>query len=290
MRAIASPQDGIPRLPAGVHSTVAGRLVAVLHLGDNGRPTFLFAMFTASKFLSALLLFPTNLLLLAAGGLLWQRRRRGAAALTWLALALLCLFSTRSGALLLVTPLEQQNPPLAQVPAAAQAIVVLGGNRRSQAPEYAGLDAPSYLTLARLQYAARLQRRSGLPILVSGGKPDGEVESEAAVMARSLQDDFGVPVRWQEGGSATTADNATLSAAMLRAAGVQHILLVTDAMHMPRALASFRRAGLQVTPAPTVFFSRERPTSYDLIPSGEGMRRSNYALHEWIGMAWYKIR
>jgi uncharacterized SAM-binding protein YcdF (DUF218 family) len=238
---------------------------------------------------STVLLFPANLLLLAATGLLLRRRWRHALWLTWLALALLWLFSTRSGSLLLVTPLENQNPPLTNIPASAQAIVVLGGGRRAHAPEYAHLDMPSYPTLARLQYAARLQRRSGLPLLTSGGKPQGEQESEAELMARSLQEDFGIATRWKEMHSATTAENAIRSASLLQQAGVHHIILVTDAMHMPRALYSFRRAGLQVTPAATVFFSHDRD-KYAWLPGGEGLRRSNYALHEWIGLLWYQLR
>jgi uncharacterized SAM-binding protein YcdF (DUF218 family) len=120
-----------------------------------------YTMSLLNQLVSTVLLFPANLLLLATAGLLLRRRWRHALWLTWLALALLWLFSTRSGSLLLVAPLEHQNPPLAEIPAGAQAIVVVGGGRRANAPEYAHLDAPSYPTLARLQYAARLQRRSG---------------------------------------------------------------------------------------------------------------------------------
>jgi uncharacterized SAM-binding protein YcdF (DUF218 family) len=247
-----------------------------------------------AKLLSIILLFPTNLLLLAAAGLLLQRYQRRAIGLTWLALGLLLLLSTRSGSLLLSTPLETRYPPLREIPATAQAIVVLGGNRRSHAPEYGGLDVPSYSTLTRLQYAARLYRQSHLPILVSGGTPienaGAGVESEAEIMARSLHDDFNVPTQWLERLSPTTAENATRSAAILSQSGIKRIILVTDAVHMPRALASFRHAGLQATPAATVFYSSERRTFFDFIPSGEGMRRSNYAIHEWIGMLWYIIR
>jgi uncharacterized SAM-binding protein YcdF (DUF218 family) len=247
-----------------------------------------------AKLVSIALLFPTNLLLLASAGLLLQRYHRRTIGLTWLALGLLLLLSTRSGSLLLSTPLETRYPPLTQIPATAQAIVVLGGNRRSRAPEYGNLDAPSYATLTRLQYAARLYRLSHLPILVSGGTaPENagiDTESEADIMARSLHDDFNIPTQWRERLSPTTAENATRSAAILKQAGVQRIILVTDAIHMPRAAASFRHTGLQVTPAATVFFSNERRTFFDFIPSGEGMRRSNYAIHEWIGMLWYMIR
>jgi len=269
-------------------------VTSTLPRGDNGRPPLIdFDMPLFIKIVSTLLLFPANLLLLAALGLLLRRRRRGAIWLSWTALALLWVFSTRAGALLLIAPLETQTPPMSSATITssdAQAIVVLGARRQSNAPEYNNQDAPGYLALARLQYAARLQRISHLPLLVTGGKTDAAVESEAEVMARSLHDDFGVSTRWLEKEANDTAQNASLSAAMLGKDGVQRILLVTDAIHMPRALASFQNTGLEITPAPTVFFSHERLSPYDYVPSGEGLRRSNYALHEWIGLLWYTLR
>ncbi len=247
-------------------------------------------MLLFSSLVGAVLLFPLNMVLLGILGLLLRRHRPRATWLSWTALALLLVFSTRAGALLLVAPLEMQTPPLTSIPPTAQAIVVLSGARLSNAPEYGHQDKPGFITLARLQYAARLHRAGGLPILVTGGKPDGSAESEAAVMARSLHDDFGVVTRWQEQASDTTADNARLTAPILRNAGVQVVLLVTDAMHMPRAVRSFRQQGIDVIPAPTVFFSDERLTLNDWLPGGEGLRRSNYALHEWIGALWYALR
>jgi uncharacterized SAM-binding protein YcdF (DUF218 family) len=241
---------------------------------------------------SAVLLPPLNLVLLGAAGLLLRRRwRRAGLAISCSALALLLVFSTGAGSLLLVRPLEGLTPPLtAPRQAGAQAIVVLGGGRLATAPEYGGQDIPSYLTLARLRYAALLQRATGLPLLVTGGQPDGSAESEAALMARVLRQDFSVPVQWLEQESDNTAQNAQFSARILRQAGVQRILLVTDALHMPRSQAIFAQQGLQVVPAATIFFSRAPLSPVDFIPDGEGLRRSHYALHEWIGLLWYRLR
>jgi uncharacterized SAM-binding protein YcdF (DUF218 family) len=247
--------------------------------------------------LGALLLPPLNLILLCGFGLLLARRRpRLGRILSGVALVLLAVLSSKAGALLLVAPLERLSTPLASANHGgastydAQAIVVLSGGRLAAAPEYGGLDQPNYWTLARLRYAAHLQRSSGLPLLVSGGRPEGWQDSEALLMARVLRDDFAVPVRWLEQGSDDTAANARLSAALLKPAGVSRIVLVTDAIHMPRARAAFARQGLQVVSAPTVFFSREALTPLDFVPQGEGLRRSYYALHEWLGLAWYRLK
>ena len=65
-----------------------------------------------------------------------------------------------------------------------QAIVVLGGGRDLDAPEYGG-DTIRPRTLARLRYAARLSRETGLPVIPSGGNP-GAVGVAEAVIARDL--------------------------------------------------------------------------------------------------------
>jgi uncharacterized SAM-binding protein YcdF (DUF218 family) len=241
---------------------------------------------------SALLLPPLNLVLVCTVGLLLRRRHpRLGLALGGGALGLLLLLSTPAGALLLVAPLEGRTAALDSArDTGAQAIVVLGGGRISDAPEYDGNDIPSIQALTRLYYAARLQRESGLPLLTTGGMPDGATVSEAAIMARVLREEFSRPVAWTEGRSNTTAENAQFSAPILRQAGVRRILLVTDAIHMPRSRAAFEKTGLAVTPAPTIFFSHERLTALDFLPSGEGLRRSHYAMHEWIGLVWYWLR
>lgn len=245
-----------------------------------------------TKAISAAILPPLNLILLCAIGLMMRRRwPRFGSTVSASALIALAVISTPAGALLFVTPLEEQNPPLISARnTGAQAIVVLGGGRIMNAAESGGRDIPAVIPLARLRYAAQLHRETGLPLLTSGGTPDGREESEAAIMARTLRQDFAVPVKWLEGKSNDTAQNATFSAQILKQAGVHRILLVTDGIHMPRSRAVFEKAGLEVVPAPTLFYSRNEFTPTDFMPSGEGLRRSDYALHEWIGMAWYRLK
>lgn len=250
------------------------------------------ASLIATKALSALLLPPLNLILLCAAGLVLRRRLpRTGLVLSVVALLVLAIISTPAGALLLTVPLENRSAPLTSARnTGAQAIVVLGGGRIRNAPEYGGRDIPRPIPLVRLRYAAQLQRETGLPVLVSGGAPDGAAESEAAVMARSLREDFAVPVRWIEGGSDDTQQNAALSAKILKAAGVHRILLVTDTMHMPRSQTLFTQAGLDVVAAPASLTGRRPLLPTDFMPSGEGMERAHYALHEWLGLAWSALR
>ena len=242
--------------------------------------------------LASFLLPPMSLVLLALFGYLLQRRHRKTG-ITFVALSVLLLMglSTSAGSRLLVKPLEDAYVPVTDPRGSgAQAIVVLGGGRDILSPEDANRDRPSTETLMRLRHGARLHRQTGLPLLVSGGNPDGQGESEAIVMARSLEEDFRVKTRWIEDSSDNTAQNARHSAVMLKEAGIYRILLVTDAIHMRRAEQIFLRAGLEVVPAPTAFRKRGPVTAASYIPNAGALRDSHYALHEWIGIVWYRIR
>jgi uncharacterized SAM-binding protein YcdF (DUF218 family) len=241
--------------------------------------------------LAALLLPPLNLLILCAAGILVRRRLpRAGTAIALLSLALLVMLSTNAGARLLISPLEAMTPPLiSPASARAQAIVVLGGGRRRNAPEYQSQDVPRATVLARLRYAARLHRQTGLPMLVTGGSPEAYADSEAELMARVLTDDFNTPARWVEGDSDNTAQNAQYSTAILRQAGVSRILLVTDALHMPRSERIFNQAGLDVTAAPTNYLGQGALIAADLIPGGGALSDSHFAMHEWIGLLWYRM-
>jgi uncharacterized SAM-binding protein YcdF (DUF218 family) len=248
----------------------------------------------------ALVLPPASLFLLIVLGLAirvrWPRAGRIVAGS---GLAALAILSTNAGASLLVRPLERMTTPLlAPERAGAQAIVVLAAGRLQEAPEYGDRDIPDYYALARVRYAAHLQRATGLPVLVTGGNGASGVDpdatdraySKADAMAAALREDFGVPVRWIEPRSRDTLENAAYSAAMLRKDGVRRILLVTDAMHMPRSRQAFEHAGLEVVDAPTMFFGGQARSIGAWIPEAEGMRRSWYAIYELLGIAWYHLR
>jgi uncharacterized SAM-binding protein YcdF (DUF218 family) len=160
----------------------------------------------------------------------------------------------------------------------------------NDAAEYGG-DTANERTLIRTRYGATLAKRYELPLLVTGGKLPNTEHSEAEIMADILLNEFGVEARWQEAASMDTAGNAALSAPILKAAGIRRIILVTHAFHMPRARLLFERAGLEVIPAPTAFFSHQDGDWQlgDILPQAQTLRISYYALHEWLGMAWIAL-
>lgn len=109
-------------------------------------------------------------------------------------------------------------------------------------------------------------------------------------MARSLKADFGVTARWVESNSINTNQNAILSAQLLRQENIQQILLVTDAIHMPRARWAFEHAGLRVAPLPSHFVACSDFHLASFIPNAQSLKSSHYAIHEWLGLLGYSLR
>ena len=172
----------------------------------------------------------------------------------------------------------------------AGAIVILSGGRHRDAREYGG-DTVDELSLVRCRYGAYLHRKTGLPILVSGGwvfETDGKSLSQ--VMAEVLREEFQVDEIWLEDKSRTTAENAVFSARILARKGIGTILLVTQAWHMPRSVRAFEKAGLKVIPAPTAFEGNKQFEFRELLPNANALWTSHFALHEMIGALWYRIR
>ena len=141
-----------------------------------------------------------------------------------------------------------------------------------------------------MRYGAKLANELRLPVAVSGGVvsatgaiPIGEL------MARVLRAEFQIPVRWVEDRSRNTAQNAQYLRQMLP---IQHIVLVTHAIHMPRSVSMFERVGFTVIPAPMGFKGAKEPTYgiFDWMPSVSAISTSRAVLHEWIGRAYYRLR
>jgi uncharacterized SAM-binding protein YcdF (DUF218 family) len=237
---------------------------------------------------TTLFLPPVNLVLLALAGLLLLRRRfrAGLVVVTVCLCALLVLsLPITSGALL--DSLEDGRAGDPGKPAGA--IVILGADVNRGATEDA-TTGPGPLTLERLRAGAALYRTAQLPILVTGGTLRQGWTPVARVMAQSLREDFGVPVRWTEDRSRDTWENARFSAAILKTAGIGSVYVVTHPWHMRRALIAFSQFGIAATPAPTQPHAPLEVTPGDFIPETRSWMDSYFALHEWVGCAYYELR
>ena len=240
--------------------------------------------------LEALALPPTGFVVLIVIGLLlrggWRRFGRR---LTWTALIALILLGMPVVSYSMLLALETGLPITPPADHPPQAIVILSAEVIRAHQERLGF-RPGLLTLDRLRTGAALQRRTGLPILVSGGVGQIGMPAFSEVMAESLKDDFQTPAKWVEMKSTDTWENARFTADILKKEGITSIYLVTHSWHMRRALLAFQGTGLTVTAAPTSFDDPLGPVLGDFLPRASGWQTGYFAIHEWIGYVWYKLR
>jgi uncharacterized SAM-binding protein YcdF (DUF218 family) len=236
--------------------------------------------------------------LLLAGWIIMRRWRRLGRVTLWALLGAVYLSTTPFLAGELMAPLQPYKPlNINELPQDVGAIVILGAGVNFSAPEYwqpggppYGVDVADSLSLQRLAYGAYLAKVTGKPILLSGGAGDPRTHrSVADAMRATLMRNFGLTPRWIETASETTMSNARNSTEILKREGIQRVYVVTHAWHMPRALLAFEKAGLDVVPAPTAFVSRSGRLWEDFVPSAPAFLLTYYALHEWVGIAWYRL-
>ena len=167
----------------------------------------------------------------------------------------------------------------------AQALVVLGGGvRGARPPRRPDPDLGS--AGDRVWHAARLYRAGNAnKVIVSGGVTRTGGGSEADAMGIFLRD-LGVPAAAiiLEGDSDNTQANALQVAQLLTREHIDRVLLVTSALHMPRARCLFEQAGVKLVAAPTDFEISDM--SFDLlrfIPDADELDGSGRAIKELLG-------
>ena len=211
--------------------------------------------------------------------------------LGWVALVLLVLLGWQPLSDAALRHLESQYPP----PAWAATLTAPEWQRYAGLVALGGGTDPTWVGAGNDQVALNdsaermtvpvvlMRQHSQLRLLFTGG--EGE-----AVPAREFFESMGLPEqRMQfETVSRTTYENATLTAALPGVDKTRPWLLVTSAWHMPRALATFRAAGWNVTPYPVDYRTGTRTpwTEYSLTKS---LSHWQMTLHEWAGLLAYRV-
>lgn len=248
-----------------------------------------------SSFLANLVI-PLNLcvtLLVIAVVLLMLRLRRTATALIAVSLGWGLFWSLPASSLWAGGRLEQIYPyaPAQELPA-AQAIVVLGGHTAGgRLNWFQPYDRDTAFT--RTAAAALLYQAERAPlILVSGAALEGS-QSEAEFMAGNLRKK-GVPAEALivEKDSNNTYENALYSARLLKQQNISRVLLVTSALHMPRAMAVFSKQGLTPIAAPSApqIVVPEDPSFSFWLPDERSFFASRSIIKEYVGMLVYWLR
>lgn len=250
---------------------------------------------TLSSFLTNLVI-PLNLciaLLLVGAVLFIVRRRKTAFFIAAAGLGWAVFWSLPASSLWAGGRLEQLYPhtmPLNLPP--AQAIVVLGGStangRLNWFEAYNSATATS-----RVDTAATLYKAGRAPLIVlSGAALDGKL-SEAQMMANELkQQDIPASAMLLETRSFTTHENALYTADELKRRHIDRILLVTSALHMPRAMAVFRKQGISAiaSPSPPQIVVPNDPDFSFWQPSMRALEASRSIVKEYVGLLVYWIR
>jgi uncharacterized SAM-binding protein YcdF (DUF218 family) len=273
------------------HRAIAAGLIAIaLGVAVVTAPTGLVLQKCLGK-----LAMPLGLLwmaLFAVALVFWHRRAISRAAImpaafaaaAWLALT--CVANPYLADLALAS-LEEDFAtidPFAEGP--FDVVVVLGGGTSSTPRGGDQLGSSG----DRVALAARLYHRGRTPLLATSGTPIagfGSMHDSVAATA-GLWTDLGVDdaAILRVDGARNTREEAAAYAELVRARGFERVGLVTSALHLPRALRSFEREGVEVTPLPADFRGRpEWGGLATLIPDGTAAEGLSRATWEWVGAA-----
>jgi uncharacterized SAM-binding protein YcdF (DUF218 family) len=243
-----------------------------------------------------LLFEPTALVLLAlVAGMSLIAPRLGVTRLMLAFLPVLLvylIFATPAGANALLAPLESRAArptPACGHPADRDLVVLLSGGAHLGARSSADIGmltlASFRRTVAAVDFGLQVP---GSRLLISGGAAAGVPEAR---ILRSLAARLGFPADRLivEDRSRTTAESATAVRRIADRLGATRVELVTSAMHMPRSLASFARAGIEVCPRPTDFQRVPVHFPSELLPQISALEKSTEALHEYLGLLAYSV-
>jgi len=191
--------------------------------------------------------------------------------------------------------LEKQYPPVAlrDIPV-SDCIIVLGGV--VGAIIHPRVDIELYDSIDRVYQAARLFRngKAKAVIVAAGNQPWAIQEEPEAERIKRLLIEWGVAQEaiFLESSSKNTRENALNSFELTRKLACNSNLLITTAWHMPRAAATFQKAGMNVLPIP-VDIQGAGDNSVRLLsflPDSGTLGATGVALREWLGIWVYRWR
>ncbi|NDP38846.1 MAG: YdcF family protein [Rhodoferax sp.] len=188
---------------------------------------------------------------------------------------------------------QQQLRLMPESVAPAQAVVVLSGmmlhvpGKQAVVPEW-GEAVDRFFGGVELYAAGKAPRL----VFTGGLLPwQGDQEPEGQVLRRMALR-LGVPAdAMVVSGPAQNTEQESTAVRRLLEPAVQRIVLVTSAFHMSRAKSLFEQAGFVVTPYPVDFRVEVRGTTpMDYLPDARAFWRTDLAVRELLGRAYYALR
>ena len=218
-------------------------------------------------------------------------RKKAALWFLFISVGFFWIFTTPIVSSYMVASLEQKFMPVpVDKSPTADAIVVLGGSIAG--PDSPRIDIELTDNSDRILHSARLYRAGKAPIVfAAGGAMDTQPEAYAM---KALLVEWGVPEKNVviETESLNTYQNAVNTKPLLDKQGIKRILLVTSAIHMPRALATFQALGINAIPSPTDYLEVDLKNYEikDFLPDIDALGKTSMVIKEYLGLMVYRWR
>lgn len=245
--------------------------------------------FTLKEIIGSWLMpLPLALTLLIAGCVaLWWRRHRAGRWLVTIGALILGLASLEIAQTSLLYPLETRYPKWQGGPLEQRVdYVVVMGAAHADLPRLPLSNRLNAAAVYRLVEAISLYRtQSGSKLILSGG--GSQPETKAEIMGRVARQ-LGVPEQDMilQIGSEDTEEEVGLLKSLI---GHAPFAVVTSAVHMPRTMELFEHSDMHPVPVPTHFLERDEPY-YLGWPRAENLVGSEFAMHEYLGQLWLRLK
>ncbi|MGG5255400.1 YdcF family protein [Neobacillus sp. SM06] len=243
------------------------------------------------KFIYGFLLPPGIfiLILFVAGIWFFFRQKKGTGSFLLIVSLGLYLFSAEITGELLLHSLEKMYQPPKSIK--GDVIVVLGGGATGDTADIDGAGQLSGHSANRILTAARMYKKTRLPIIISGGSVFKDSGNEAEIAKRQLVS-LGIPREkiLLDRKSLNTEQNAIYTKKILTASHFKYPIVVTSAFHMKRSVLHFEKQGVSVQPYPTDYRTSKKIAVYgnQFVPSG--LENTRIALKEYLGILALKAR
>jgi uncharacterized SAM-binding protein YcdF (DUF218 family) len=191
----------------------------------------------------------------------------------------------------LLAPLEDRFPNWDASKGAPDGIVVLGGPIDPDLSLIHGMPITLGGADRLIQAAALARRYPNARLLFTGGSANlVSTGAKEADQAAEVFESLGIAKErlTLERQSRNTYENAVFSKAMVMPKQGERWLLVTSAYHMPRSVGLFRKAGFPIEPYP-VDWRVSNISDFEIF-AVQGLRRTDIAVREWVGLATYRLR
>ncbi|MTI80450.1 MAG: YdcF family protein [Firmicutes bacterium] len=216
---------------------------------------------------------------------LFKRERKAAIALAVITFSFY-IFSTPFVGETLMRTLEARYQPPTTIK--GDVIVMLGGGSTAGNPDLNGKGHLSGSAANRLLTTAKLQKKTDLPVIFTGGQVYSYSANESEIAKRQLIS-LGIPKNKIiiETESRNTTENAIYTNEILKEHDFNQPILVTSAFHMERSVRNFSNEGIDVTPYPTDYFAdaKQAFSVNKFIPTSGGITNTSIVFKEYLGIA-----